>query len=574
MALTDNRTLLNDCEDDAQTFTTSGAQLGTESAATGLIFQGSASVDVQHSDNNDRTSTTGDSAGSTFNVNMADMTFYLVTKDNLVDTFAASVGGNGGQQIVLGDGTDLIGYPVGGSDARGLPLRRQFNAFKLDVSEVVATPPGNEAVYAGSEAALTQTAITEVGYGSLHSSKAAGAIVNLWIDGLYYIANDSYALSITGGTIGTPETMTDAVGDDETSGIGLVNNPKGAEFGFFGPTETGAASPLTADSYFTTTDEQWYFIGDNSGGHPVGDTHFPFRLVGNTTGTNSFVATRTVIVNIGTRAEFDLSHADMDIVKFTSCTFTDLGTITCPLQDVGNKFINDTVFNNCAQVITSTLDMEGCTFNGSLDANGAVYWDEADDPDGPVDQANFTFNSDGTGNAIEVNPTGAGPFVYTIDGYLFDAYATQLGTDTDRVFFINPVTLSADITINLTNSSATNSVGGGSDVFSHRDVGSYTGTLLIQQTVSIVIQVNDEDGNGISGAKVRVEESPGGTIIVEGTADGTGEFSTSTTHSVPQAITIKSRLKGFKNFRTGGTLVAAGLASSITMRTDNEVDLP
>jgi len=47
MALTDNRTQLNDCEDDAQTFSTSGAQLGT-STLTGQFIEGSASVQAQH----------------------------------------------------------------------------------------------------------------------------------------------------------------------------------------------------------------------------------------------------------------------------------------------------------------------------------------------------------------------------------------------------------------------------------------------------------------------------------------------------------------------------------------------
>jgi hypothetical protein len=220
------------------------------------------------------------------------------------------------------------------------------------------------------------------------------------------------------------------------------------------------------------------------------------------------------------------------------------------------------------------MDIDDCTFNGTTDADGAVRWDEDDDPAGPTDQTNLIFASDGTGNAIEVNPTGAGPFTYSIDGYTFDGYATQAGTDTDRVFFINPSTLDADITINLTNSQAINTVGGGSDVFSHRDVGSYTGTLIIQQVVAVTVQVDDSAGDPVEGARVRVEEDPAGTLIVEGETNASGTFTDTTAHSTPQDVTTKVRLKGFKNFRTGGTLTSTGLTVGVTFQTDNIVDLP
>ena len=110
MALTDNRTQLNDCEDDAQTFATSGAQLGT-SNLTGQFIEGSGSVQAQHSNSYEDTYTSGDSAGNTFNLNLSDQTIYLGVKDNLMNTIA-----NAGGMIVLGDGTDRIGYTVGGSD--------------------------------------------------------------------------------------------------------------------------------------------------------------------------------------------------------------------------------------------------------------------------------------------------------------------------------------------------------------------------------------------------------------------------------------------------------------------------
>lgn len=567
---TDNRTLLNDCEDETVAFTTSGAQQGDQASA-GLFYEGTQSVEVQHSNNNDRTSTTQTSAAATFNLDLSDSTLYLMVKDNLTDTFAASTGGNGGSQFVIGDGTDLIGYPVGGSDAVGLPVTPYFATYKLDVSEVVASPPGNVAVYSGSEANLDQTAITEMGYGSLHLSKAAGAIPNVFIDGFYYIANGSYALTINGGTVGTPETMADVVGDDITNGWGLVGNPLGSQYQFMGPTQWGDTG--TADSYFTASDEQWYFLGDNGGGHAVGATHFLQRLIGNSTGTNSFVATRVTFVNTATRAEFDLSNADMDLVKFDACSFTNFGTITFPTVVANDKFCNNTVFNNCDRMDLQSLDMDGNTWNGTTDANGAIAFDATNGD--PSNQDNSTFVSDGTGHAIEVAPVGAGPFTYNLDGYTFDGYASQAGTDTNRVFFINPATLSADITINLVGSAAINSIGGGTDFFSHRDVASYTGTLLIQSTVTLEVNVSDSNGDPISGARVRIENASTGAEISQGSTNGSGVYSDGAYNfSGDLGVLTKVRLKGFRNFRTAGTIASTGLSVGVTMQTDSIVDLP
>ena len=513
----DNRTQVNDCDDDATTFTTSGGQLGTENSETGLIFEGSASVEVQHSNNNDETSTTTNSAGTGLNEDWTDSTVYVVVKDNLVETFEASTGGNGGMQIVLGDGTDRIGYPVGGSNARGAPLSKQFNAMKLDVSAIVASPPSNVAVYSGSEANLSQAAITRVGYGSFHSSKAAGSIPNVWIDGIYVIANGSYALTINGGTVGTPETMADVVGDDETNGWGLVANPLAEQYLFVGPTEWGE-SAANADHYFEASDEQWYWLGDNGGGHVLGDGNFPFRVIGNGTDTGSFVLTRVVIVNTGARAEFDLSSTDMDTQTFEGCVFTDLGVITLQVQDAGNKFFEGCVFNNCAKMVVSSMDMDNITYNGGFDADGAILLDEDSDASVGINgtQTGLTFNSDGTGHAVHVQPTGAGPFEFDFDNWLFNDYASDVGTATDRAVYIDPVTSSADITINILN---------GGDTPSIREAAGYTGTLTINNSVTVTI-TGVTEGSSI---QVIADETAGtvtaGDVLGQGLADANGEFS-------------------------------------------------
>ena len=573
----DNRVQLQDCEDNGEVSDDTTAAPTAAVSDAGAVIQGTNSIAFQVDDEQELILFDRDSAAVLINVDMSDVTVYMNVKHNLGESFA-----NLGGQICLGDGLettpgDVIGYNVNGNDVAGFPYLFRFTSIKLDVSVIVATPGSNDVdyfQYFGTEAGLNHASILQIGYGSFNVEKAISTGKNAWIDGIYYIANTvsattGFAVSIEGGTVGTPETMVDVFGDDVAVGMGLFNNPKGSEFGFFGPTEWGDAA---ADTYLTSEDQQWYFIGDNQGGAFIGAGHFPFRLIGDSASTNSFVIQRITIVATGTRASFDLSNADMDFVQLTSVAFIGLGPLTFPTQDV-DKFCNSGTFSDCDQMDLQSLDMDGCTWNGSTDANGFFIWDENDTD--PANQDNSTLVSDGTGNAIEVAPTGTGPFTYNVEGLTVDGFATQAGTDTDRVFFINPADLSADITINLTNALALNAVGGGSEAFSHRDVGSYAGTLTINTTVTITVQVDDSAGDPVSNARVRVERVSDGSLVVEGSTDSTGEFTDSSFNfSSDLDVLTKVRLKGFKPFRTGGTIVSTGLTVGVTFQTDSIVDLP
>ena len=324
---------------------------------------------------------------------------------------------------------------------------------------------------------------TEVGYGGIHNAKAQGNVVNVYISGIYYIANDSYAATVIGGSAATPETMLDLVGDDETVGAGMFSNPIGSAYYLFAPTEFGDVTAAT-NSGFSGTDEQWFYLGNNGGGRGLGLTHFPFRLVGGT-GTNVFYQTRVVNVNTGTRAQFDMSSTSVNEMQLDSTSWIDFGVITFPVQSAGNKFCDAGVFVNCDQMIVSTLDMDTNTWNGTTDANGAILWDENNT--GTSNQTNSTFVSDGTGNAINVAPTGAGPFTYSISGYTFDGYAGQDGTAANTVFYIDPANNDAStITINLTDSSALNQIGTGSG-FSYELAAGVTGTPTITATVTLTL---------------------------------------------------------------------------------------
>ncbi|MGI9248716.1 MAG: hypothetical protein ACR2QI_06845, partial [Woeseiaceae bacterium] len=400
MAITDHRTHLIDGENNNNVSGEATATPTATTSATGSVVEGTNAVGFQMDDAQEAVVFDQDTGEATFNINMADMTVYAMVKYGQGETYA-----NLGGQIVLGDtadggGGDLIGYNVIGSDVPGFPYEYKYNNCKLDVSVIVAAPGTNDVdyyQYQGTESTLDQTAIKQVGWGSFGVVKAVSSALNAWFDGFYYIANDSYAASIIGGTVGTPETMSDVAGDDVTSGLGMFNNPKGSEYGFFAPTQWGAA---TGDTYFTSDNEQWYFIGDNNGGHNVGATHFPMRLLGGT-GTNSWVITNTVMVNTGTESQFDMSHASFDTATMDGVTMIDFGTIELP--NATTKTTTNCTFLTCGEVTSNGGDMSGSKIlTPDVVANEAgLIWDLNQDPNGELDDMTFTKTSGTAHHAIE-----------------------------------------------------------------------------------------------------------------------------------------------------------------------------
>lgn len=528
MALTDNRTLLNDCEDDANGFATSGAQLGFTILA-GQFIEGAASIETQHSNVYDDTYTNADSADAAFDIDLSDQTVYMAIKDNLFDEVAVA-----GAMIVLGDGTDRIGYTVGGRDAVGMPYANQYAIFKLDGSDAAANP-GTEDVdhslFAGVEANLAFANITIVGFGTLHGSKAQGAIPNVFIDNIRYIANDSFAASITAGTVGTPETMADVVGDDETVGAGMFANPFGSQFIIFAPTEWGDDG--ASDSYFEGIDEQWYLMGDNSGSRSVGLTHFPMAVVGNGGSTNSFELTRVVIVNTGQRAQLDLSDTTVNILNLSGVTFDGLDTITFPTNSV-TKDMADLIFNDCGQVFFDDVDVDGATFNGTTNALGAILWNSNDLG---ANQINITLNSDATGHGVQIDLTGDGPggggeFDFSVTGWEVTGYETSSDGSTGNTVFIVDNDNDNDVTINVVD---------GLGSFSYERAAGYTGTVTVNQAATVIFQGMTEG----SSVKLIANETVGsvtvGDTLFEGRADADGKITY--VHNFEGDIDIKVRAR-------------------------------
>ena len=548
----DNRTIINDCE---ATDGWSGDDGVSTDTAAGAFYQDATALTWQAGVNSEQMSTTEDSVGATtFDLDWADVTLYFLVKDNLGEGFST-----GGIQSVIGDGTDLIGYNVGGNDAVGLPLPTFFNCFKLDVSVVVDTP-GSFTAHAGTEANLAHGNITEVGIGVNHLVDAMGPSDNTTIDCIRFIANDSYALTVNGGTSGTPETMTDVVADDVTNGWGMVSNPLGSQYLFFAPTEWGNETTI-AEHAFVAANEQWYWIGDNGGGHATGAGHFIFRVTANSTDAGLFRLTNVVVVNTGTGADFDCSDTDIDILEIDLCSFEGLASFSSPSTGGTSRFVTNTTFRACGTITHNGASMNGCSVNESEVAtlSGAVFYNETADPNGETDDMSFVRHATTLHHAMEFGTSA--PQTMTLTNWTVTDFSASDGDD-DSVLLI-PDT-------------------GGDVTWTINHVGT-TGTMSFKQlrpgdtvnvTATVPITVTAKFGAvAVEGARVRVEETDG-TLIVEGTTNSSGVFSDSVNYGGDLAVNVVVRLKGFQFFDAVDTITSTGLSVAAPMSADPTVNLP
>lgn len=93
-------------------------------------------------------------------------------------------------------------------------------------------------------------------------------------------------------------------------------------------------------------------------------------------------------------------------------------------------------------------------------------------------------------------------------------------------------------------------------------------------TVTLTVQVDDADGIGIAGARVRIELDSDGSLVSNGSTNGSGLYTDSFTYTIDTDVLTKVRLKGYKNFRASGTITSSGLTIGVTLATDKIVDLP
>jgi len=280
---------------------------------------------------------------------------------------------NGGLMVLIGDGTNRVGYHVGGDDFA--PFRVDSNGlvgymcFCIDTAQL-STWPFGATVQAGTRAGLEANlnAITQIGTGCQVLAKALGGAVNYWNDIIRHgVATtiSTSGLTISGGTSGSPGKFSEIEAEDRAitnqKAHGIIRQLGTGVFGIQGTLRFGDQG--TGSSWFEETNVTCVF--EDRG---FDATRYKIVITDNGTGTTTF--------KLGTKVGSGPTAIGANGGSFISPpgvgAYFDSGTDT----DVTDVFIYDWTFTGFSQGIVLGPEQEfiacNVTASGSVNGNGAI----------------------------------------------------------------------------------------------------------------------------------------------------------------------------------------------------------
>jgi len=469
-------------------------------------------------------------------VNLSNTVIYSWMNAGSVDTKA-----NGGFRIVVGDGTNTIAYYVGGSDDYGFQIGA-WSCFVLDT----ANPPSNYATLAGSEASLNFSAITQIGVQFNVPIKAVGSGDNVFFD----ICRYGTGITVQGGGVGTEGTFAEIAADDASTAsgkaYGIIRELQSGVYGVQGKLTFGDNSG-TSSTYFKDTNAIIIFED-----RAVPSTHYAINVVGNSTGTNSFILgsksgsagiAGCVIKSAGSvKVSIDGSDANVDEFKLYGSTFLDVGTVTLP-ANATNKEVLNCIFDSSSEVLADTCVVQNCTF---ISSDGRAI--RMSSTSHNITDCDFINCPHG----VHINNTGT----YTFDNMVFT------GENGTSIYAIENST-AGSVTVNATNGSNpqyADNTGGGS--------------TTINNSVWLKVYVEDEDGNNIQNAQTAIYKSSDMTELMNKDTDVNGLASTTYNYTGDVDITVRIRKSSsggtrYFPYTTSGTITSDGYTLYAVLIRDN-----
>lgn len=536
MAVTvkDRRTILT--EADSLTNWSGGDTLETEFA------EGTASVA------RDYNIATGDiyyTTGTSFS--LTDTIIYVYSACNAIQnswtTWAHS--------LFLGDGTNQIAFAMAGGDrdqfkhADGPVLWQNFVLDGSRASEMDTS--GYTTAIAGSFASLALGSITQAGGHYITQSKALGGGNNCFVDIIRY-GNDG--IRITGGTSGDPGNFYEVILEDRSTdnqkAHGMIRELTAGVYGIQGPITFGETA--AGDSWFEDTgivlafEDRW-----------IGDDKYYFNVEGNGTPgeDNYFTLTASTIKSAGPYVKCDFSASGINEITLTSVVFASLGNEIYFGNDgfaESGHYATQCTFTECGLIDPGKITFSNNTIASSTNASGALLIDE----DGTDNISSLNFISDGTGHAIYMPTSGTYEFVnFTYDGY------GATGTTDASVF-------------NDSSGVIIIQVNGGDSPTYRNGAGS---TTYIQNSVNLIINVEDRAGAPIQNASVRIEDDNETELMNKYTdVDGVASETYNYLEDTGIIINIRKSSPGATRYfpmKTTGQITSTGFTLTAVMAEDN-----
>jgi len=278
------------------------------------------------------------------------------------------------------------------------------------------------------------------------------------------------------------------------------------------------------------------------------------------------------------RIEF---HNTSSVIDWTNISITSLSTVSpgqlemiddCTFDDVGGVFVDMDTFiylsgytgtgrtwRRCGQITQGGATITDCIVENST-AAVAILSDNISLITGT------SFTSDGTGHAIRIRPTGAGPFSFTSVDLTYSGYASSDGSTGNECILIDPVTASADVTLSIS-SGATPTI---------MEAAGYTGTFtLVLSTYDFTItglELNTEVTIVTAGTETVLHHTENASV-----SDGSGKYKVVYTHSGGGSVDVLIHHIDYQpdiSNSYGLTLPSANSSTKVAMFPDLNYDNP
>lgn len=459
--------------------------------------------------------------------------------------------------------TDWAEVEIAGSDLYPTAFDGGWVQFVVDIDTLLASPDNTNGT------APTVGNIQRFGVTVITATVMPRMADNTWAGGFRILAANTPAIIIEGRDGGTTDWTWAAVRDvAAVVDSAVIKGGPGGSFVLRGPIQffiddasthafnDANVSLLWDDQEFIDPD----FYGFTQLGAATGTSDLTAGVKTGTgddaTGAQGWIITAAAT---GQRWFIDVDIANIDSSNWYGCTFQHGADFQL---DSATASVISTLFIDCT---SARVDNAGDFLrNKIINANTAdgVAFITVDDMTDIV-FCEFEFSD---GHAVMMTTTLVTP--QTSKGNKFTNYLGTPGSNLVAASGSNDAAVynnaSGAVTLNITDLGDTPSVRNGASA-----------TTTVNNTKTLIVQVDDPGGSPVSGARVRIQEDPGGTLVSQGSTNASGTYTdTGYNFGGDQDVLTKVRLKGFKNFRTGGTITTNGLTVNARFEPDKIVDLP
>jgi hypothetical protein len=453
--------------------------------------------------------------------------------------------------------TDYAEWDIGGSDSWPNSVQGGWTLFVIDLESTPSRTSGT---------APSTSAVLGLGV-SFQTPTMPRMVNNVWMDGLYSLADGNPAVIVEGKNGGTtPWTWADlptqlgvasGVAQEGPGGAVVLNGP--VQFFVDDATDHEFASAnetvLWGSQEYVASD----FYGITVLGAGTGTADFKMGIKSGTGNDATGAQGGSIIAgSADVRWFFDGNAANIDTLNMYGVQC--IHGATFDIDTTSNSWIS-CAFVDCDKANVSNAEILDCSVIDANTADGTAFM--VTDDIGDIVKTSFQFSD---GHAIEItdNLTGSQNNV----GNLFSGY-TNSADSTDAAVYLSEAG-NPDLTIS-------SSDGSNLGTNSWRTLG--TGTITINNTQTLNVQVNDEDSNGMEDVFVSIRNASTNALISEGRTNASGLYSDPGYNyggDVSVNVYIRRSSPGYKRYVpaiAAGTITSTGLNVTQKMTPDPNVAL-